>query len=182
MPVFFLPKNVHLLRPLHIFKCFTNYFSHKSKQYKFVSAVSNTSDCRSRGWGLTPAWSHTFVERESWYNFYGPSNDSRRVVVGYKRKYVHKVLVKHLEKLALEKVWQDEHDHSCWLRCKESNPTKEKPWSDCSSGHTVWRLLQVAPGCQYCLQYRLPTYIRKWKKIFVMDAWKRVNYSKVNPV
>ena len=39
------------------------------------------------------------------YNFYGhsPSADSRRVVVSYKRKYVHKVLVNRLVKLAQEK-------------------------------------------------------------------------------
>ena len=34
-----------------------------------------------------------------------PSAESRRVVVSYKRKYVHKVLVNHLVKLAQEKVW-----------------------------------------------------------------------------
>ena len=42
-----------------------------------------------------------------------PSTDSRRVVVSFKRKYVHKVLVKHLVKLAQEKSvvrWTD-HPH-----------------------------------------------------------------------
>ena len=34
-----------------------------------------------------------------------PSADSRRVVVRYKRKYVHKVLVNHLFGVAQEKVW-----------------------------------------------------------------------------
>ena len=34
-----------------------------------------------------------------------PLNHSRRVVVSYKRKYVHKVLVNCLLKLAQEKVW-----------------------------------------------------------------------------
>ena len=36
-----------------------------------------------------------------------PSTDSRRVVVSYKQKYVHKVLVNRLDKLAQEKsvVW-----------------------------------------------------------------------------
>ena len=43
---------------------------------------------------LIPAMSHTFVEI-----------DSRRVVVSYKRKYVHKVLVNRLVKLAQKKVW-----------------------------------------------------------------------------
>ena len=32
-----------------------------------------------------------------------PSSDSRRVVVSYKRKYVHEVLVNHLVKLAQKK-------------------------------------------------------------------------------
>ena len=44
-------------------------------------------------------------------------NHPRRVVVSYKRKYVHKVLANHLFKLAQEKVWLGEltarHDHSC---------------------------------------------------------------------
>ena len=34
-----------------------------------------------------------------------PSADSRRVVVSYKPKYVHEVLVSCLVKLAQEKVW-----------------------------------------------------------------------------
>ena len=37
-----------------------------------------------------------------------PLNHSRRVVVSYKRKYVHKVLVNCLFKLAQEKVWLGE--------------------------------------------------------------------------
>ena len=37
-----------------------------------------------------------------------PLNHSRRVVVSYKRKYVHEVLVNYLLKLAQEKVWLGE--------------------------------------------------------------------------
>ena len=37
-----------------------------------------------------------------------PSADSRRVVVGYKRKYVRKVMVNCLVKLAQEKMWSGE--------------------------------------------------------------------------
>ena len=53
-----------------------------------------------------PARSHTFVEIE--HEIIStvillPSADSRRVVVSYKRKDVHKVLVNHLVKLAQEK-------------------------------------------------------------------------------
>ena len=40
-----------------------------------------------------------------------PSIDSRRVVVSYKGKYVHKVLVKSLVKLTVEKVWLGELTH-----------------------------------------------------------------------
>ena len=45
-----------------------------------------------------PARSHTFVEIDH----------SRRVVVSYKRKYVHKLLVNRLFKPAQEKVWLGE--------------------------------------------------------------------------
>ena len=56
-----------------------------------------------------PARSHTFVEidREIISKVI-PSADSRRVVVRYKRKYVPKVLVNCLVKLAQEKVWLGE--------------------------------------------------------------------------
>ena len=40
-----------------------------------------------------------------------PSADSRRVIVGFKRKYVHEVLVNCLVKFAQEKfmVWLSDH-------------------------------------------------------------------------
>ena len=55
---------------------------------------------------LILAWSHTFVEID--HEIISmvillPSADSRRVVVSYKRKYVHQVLVNRLFKLAQEK-------------------------------------------------------------------------------
>ena len=57
-----------------------------------------------------PAWSHTFVEIDNktistviFLPF--PLNRSRRVVVRYKRNYVHEVLVNSFFKLAQEKVW-----------------------------------------------------------------------------
>ena len=55
---------------------------------------------------LIPAWSHTFVEIDHEIISTAillPTTDSRRVVVSYKRKYVHKVLVNRLFKLAQEK-------------------------------------------------------------------------------
>ena len=53
-----------------------------------------------------PARSHTFVESDHEIISIAillPSADSRRVVVSYKRKYVHEVLVNLLVKLAQEK-------------------------------------------------------------------------------
>ena len=56
---------------------------------------------------LISAQSHTFVEIDCEIISTAillPSADSRRVVVSYKRKFVHKVLVSHLVKLAREKI------------------------------------------------------------------------------
>ena len=58
-----------------------------------------------------PDRSHTFAEIDHEIISTAvllPSADSGRVVVSYKRKYVHKVLVNHLVKLAQEKVWLGE--------------------------------------------------------------------------
>ena len=55
---------------------------------------------------LIPAQSHTFLEIDHEIIFTAillPSADSIRVVVSYKGKYVHKVLVNCLIKLAQEK-------------------------------------------------------------------------------
>ena len=56
-----------------------------------------------------PARSHTFMENDheiiSMVILLPPLIHSRRVVVSYKRKYVHKLLVNHLFKLAGGKVW-----------------------------------------------------------------------------
>ena len=54
---------------------------------------------------LIPARSHTFMEIELRSFSSLPLNHSRRIVVSYKPKYVHKVLVNCLFKLAQEKVW-----------------------------------------------------------------------------
>ena len=58
-----------------------------------------------------------------------PSADSRRVVVSYKRKYVHEVLVNHLVKLALEKsvVRCTDHPHmTIAVDWDVKNQTKQK--------------------------------------------------------
>ena len=62
--------------------------------------------------GSNPVRSHTFVEIDheiiSTIISFLPLNHSGRVVVNYKRNYVHEVLVNCLSKLAQEKVWLDE--------------------------------------------------------------------------
>ena len=76
-----------------------------------LKAASNVSgcryvfDCRSSGRKMILARSRTFVEID--HEIYSifillPSPDSRRVVVSYKRKYVHEVLVNCLVKLVQE--------------------------------------------------------------------------------
>ena len=55
-----------------------------------------------------PARCHTFVEID--YEMISTVvNHSRRIVVNYKRKYVHEVLFNCLFKLAQETVWLSEH-------------------------------------------------------------------------
>ena len=59
-----------------------------------------------------PAWYHTFVEIDheiiSTVILLPPLIHSKRVVVSYKQKYVHQLLVNGLFKLAQEKVWLSE--------------------------------------------------------------------------
>ena len=69
-----------------------------------LSVKCLTADPGVTSWIL--AWSHAFVETDHEIISMAillPSADSRRVVVSYKRKYVYKVLVNHLFKLAQEK-------------------------------------------------------------------------------
>ena len=67
------------------------------------------SDCRSSS---ISARSYTFIEIDHEIissPILLPSADSRRVIVIFKQKYVHEVLVNRLVKLAQEeKVWLDE--------------------------------------------------------------------------
>ena len=72
-----------------------------------------TDVCLTADPGSITAWSHTFMEIDHAIIFLRsfsslPLNDSRRVVVSYGRKYMHKVLVNCLFKLAQEKVWLGE--------------------------------------------------------------------------
>ena len=77
-----------------------------------VSGYRCVSDCRSRGREFDPGRYHTFVEIDheiiSTVILLLPLIYSRRVVVSYKRKYVHKLLVNRLLKPAQEKVWLSE--------------------------------------------------------------------------
>ena len=77
-----------------------------------VSGYRCVSDCRSRGREFDPGPVHTFVEIDhemiSTVILLLPLIHSRRVVVSYKRKYVHELLVNRLFKPAQEKVWLGE--------------------------------------------------------------------------
>ena len=76
-----------------------------------VSGYKCVSDCRSRGRKFDPG-PVTFVEIDhemiSTVILLLPLIHSRRVVVSYKRKYVHELLVNRLFKPAQEKVWLGE--------------------------------------------------------------------------
>ena len=78
------------------------------------STVGNMSDCRSCFASSIPAQSHNFMEIDHKIISMAkllPSADSKRVVVSYKRKYLHEVLVNLLvknAKLARKKVWLGE--------------------------------------------------------------------------
>ena len=71
-----------------------------------MSGCRYVSDCRSKGCKFDPGPVLYFREIDheiiSMIILF-PSADSRRVVVSYKRKFVHEVLVNCLVKLALEK-------------------------------------------------------------------------------
>ena len=69
-----------------------------------VSDCRCVSDCISRGRELDPGpvlYFRELISTVILLHFL----DSRRVVVSYKRRYVHEVLVNRLVKLAKEKVW-----------------------------------------------------------------------------
>ena len=88
------------------------------------SAVGNVSgnrcecDCRSRGLEFDPGPVQYFRGDWSRNNFYGHSSPFRWIIqeglFSYKQKYVHKVLVNCLFKLAQEKVWLGELTVPLW--------------------------------------------------------------------
>ena len=90
------------------------------KKYFIPGRVAQSVTCLATDACLTadpgvassiPARSHTFVEIDHEILsmvFSLPLIHSRRVVVSYKRKYVHKLLVNGLFKPAQEKVWLGE--------------------------------------------------------------------------
>ena len=79
-----------------------------------------------------PVRSHTFVEIDHeiistviFLSSAESSSSSRRVVVSYKRKYVHEVLVNRMFNLAQEKVWKCELTVPPWLGRKATKQTKQ---------------------------------------------------------
>ena len=95
------------------------------------SAVGNMSDYRSKGREFDPGPFQYFCGDRSWNNFTAillPSADSRRVVVSYKRVYVHEVLVNRLVKLAQEKsvvTWTDRPNMTITVDRDVKNQTKQ---------------------------------------------------------
>ena len=76
-----------------------------------VSGYRCVSDCRSRGREFDPGpVPYVEIDHEmiSKVILLLPLIHSRRVVVSYKRKYVHELLVNRLFKPAQEKVWLGE--------------------------------------------------------------------------
>ena len=96
----FCSENVSCLCLLHIFKCTSNHF--------WPGHIALSVTCLTADPGVASSIqtrSHTFVEIDHEIITTAillPSTDSRRVVVSYKRKYVHEVLVNGLVKLAQE--------------------------------------------------------------------------------
>ena len=82
-----------------------------------------------------PARSHTFVEIDHEIismAILPPSTNSRRVVVSHKRKYVHKVLINCLVKLAQKKSvvrWTDRPDMTIAIVWDIKNQTKTKTFT-----------------------------------------------------
>ena len=103
-----MPQNVAFHLGLHRFP--KNPFRGFTGSLNAVSNVSDKDMCLTADPGVTSsslAWSHTFVEIDREIISTAmllPSADSRRVVVSYKRKYKHEVLVNRLVKLAQETV------------------------------------------------------------------------------
>ena len=98
-----------------------NINNFKKSQYEKPGRVAQSVTCLATDACLTadpgvassiPAQYHTFVEIDheiiSTVILLLPLIYSRRVVVSYKRKYVHKLLVNRLLKPAQEKVWLSE--------------------------------------------------------------------------
>ena len=83
------------------------FFSGQRSTVRKVSDCRYMSDCRSRGCESDPGpESLTFAEIDHEIistTILLPTTNSRRIVVSYKRKYVHIVLVNCLVKLAQEK-------------------------------------------------------------------------------
>ena len=77
--------------------------------------VTSESDCRSRGREFDPILLEINQEIFSTVFYgYSPPADSRRAVVSYKGKYVHKLLFNRLVNLAQEKVKLGELTVSTW--------------------------------------------------------------------
>ena len=108
---------------LHRFYCkvYDVYFMKDQGHYEWPGRVAQSVTCLATDGYLTadpgvassiPVRSHTFVEIDhemiSAFILLLPLIHSRRVVLSYKRKNVHELLVNRLFKPAQEKVWLGE--------------------------------------------------------------------------
>ena len=107
-----------------------------------MSDCRYVSDCRFMGRETADPWfgssiptrSHTFAEIDHELISTAillPFADSRMVVVSYKQKYVHELLVNRLVKLAQEKKlvrWTDRLDMTIVVDWDVKNQTKQTNW------------------------------------------------------
>ena len=112
-------KTLHSIQKYNVYDKLSfgvNFFGHRIINWpgcvaQLVTCLA-TDACLTADPGVAssiPVWSHTFVEIDhemiSTVILPLPLIHSRRIVVSYKRKYVHELLVNRLFKPAQEKVW-----------------------------------------------------------------------------
>ena len=107
---------------------------HHPHKWALPGCVGQSVMCLTADPGVTsliPAWAHTFTDIDHEIISTAillPSADSRRIVVSYKWKYVHKVLANCLVKLAQEKRvfrWTDHPDMTIAVDWQVKNWTKQ---------------------------------------------------------
>ena len=137
------------------FSCVTAHI----KNTRLRSPVCNVfgcrcmSDCRSRDHKFDPGPVPYFCRDWSWnisMTILLPSTDSRRAVVRYKWKYVHKVLVNHWVKLAQEKSDRPDMTIAVDWDVKHQPKTYSKPYEiyrEKTCCLILWLDIRLKPAC-----------------------------------